>query len=318
VHSTGGLAAEPNTSGRVRQRPERSVLRSFLSRLSLGTIVPILVGLSVSTVPLHAQVAAGNVTSLVGSASIERAGSSIDVTVGLPVQVADQVAVSTGGKVTITLSDGSILEVGSSSTIVIDEELLGPGGARASTRVHLLAGILRSVAKHTAGTPPNFEVRTTNAILAARGTTFDTQYTDGTRRPGYGATMQFTDERTLMGTVGARNAAGGGEVSVPAGYETTIAGDSAPNTPGPINSTGIPWSGIEKLTATEPPPQIAGGGGGGAAGAGGGGAGASAPSGGGIGPGVAALPPAVGVISPPPPPPPPPPMVPSSLPGFPK
>ena len=93
--------------------------------------MPILVGLCVSTVPVHAQVAAGNVTSLIGTASIQRAGSSIDVPVGMPVQVPDQVVVSEGGKVTITLSDGSLLEVGSSSTIVIDEELLGPA-ARAS------------------------------------------------------------------------------------------------------------------------------------------------------------------------------------------
>src|SRR6516164_1692258 len=196
-------------------RLESCRLLSSLFRFILRTFVLILAGLCVSTSMARAQVAAGNVTSLVGSASIQRAGSSIDVTVGMPVQVADQVVVSTGGKVTITLSDGSILEVGSSSTIVIDEELLGPGGARASTRVHLLAGILRSVARHTSsGTLPNFEVHTPNAILAARGTTFDTQYTGGTRRFGYGATTQFTYERTLKGTVGARNAAGGQEVSV--------------------------------------------------------------------------------------------------------
>src|SRR5215469_11152646 len=256
--TTRGFAARPNGSGRVIPQLQPRRLFSSLFRVILRTITPILVGLCVSTSMAAAQVAAGNVTSLIGSASIQRAGTSIDVTVGMLVQVGDQVVVSTGGKVTITLSDGSILEVGSSSTIVIDEELLGPGGARASTRVRLLAGILRSVAKHTtAGAPPTFEVHTPNAILAARGTTFDTQYTGGTRRFGYGATTQFTDERTLKGTVGARNAAGGEEVSVPAGYETTIAGDSAPTSPGPINLTGIPWRGIERFTAVEPAPGMA-------------------------------------------------------------
>ena len=244
MRTTRGVATRPSGSGRLILRPEPCGLFLSLFRFILRTITPILAGLCVSTSMARAQVAAGNVTSLIGSASIQRAGSSIDVTVGIPVQVADQVVVSSGGKVTITLSDGSILEVGSSSTIVIDEELLGQGGARASTRVHLFAGILRSVAKHTAGTPPDFEVHTPNAILAARGTTFDTQYTGGTQRFGYGATTQFTYERTLRGTVGARNAAGGQEVPVPAGYETTIAGDSAPTSPGPINLTGIPWSGI--------------------------------------------------------------------------
>src|SRR5262249_7690634 len=141
--SIRGLAAKPNGSGRLVPRLERCMLLSPLFRFILLTIAPILVGLCMSKSAVHAQVAPGNVTSLVGTASIQRAGSSIDVTVGMPVQVSDEVVVSTGGKVTITLSDGSILEVGSSSTIVIDEELLGPGGARASTRVHLLAGILR-------------------------------------------------------------------------------------------------------------------------------------------------------------------------------
>src|SRR5262245_26343487 len=228
MQTTRGVAAGLNGSGRLIRRLESCRLLSSLFCLIIRTITPILVGLWVSTSMARAQVAAGNVTSLIGSAGVQRAGSSINVTVGMPVQVADQVVVSTGGKVTITLSDGSILEVGSSSTIVIDEELLGPGGARESTRVHLLAGILRSVARHTsAGALPNFEVHTPNAILAARGTPFDTQYTGGTRRFGYGATTQFTDERTLKGTVGARNVAGGEEVSVPAGYETTIAGASA-------------------------------------------------------------------------------------------
>jgi FecR protein len=304
---TGGLAARPNGSGKSIQRPEHSVLLSFISRLILGTVAPILVALCMSTGTVCAQVAAGHVTSLIGNASIQRAGSSLVVSVGMTVQVADQVVVSDGGKVTITLSDGSLLEVGSSSTIVIDEELLGPGGARASTRVHLLTGILRSVAKHTSGsTLPNFEVRTPNAILAARGTTFDTQYTSGTRRSGYGTATQFTDERTLIGTVAARNAIGGQEVSVPAGYEITIAGDAAPTSPGPINSTGIPWKGGERFTATEPAPGMGVGGAG------------AASTGTGIAPGVVLLPPTVGVISPPPPPPPPPPIVPPSLPAFPR
>src|SRR5215472_2810239 len=247
MQTTRGVAAGPNGSGRLIPRLQTRRLFSSLFRVILRTVTPILVGLCVSASMAAAQVAAGNVTSLIGSASVQRAGSSIVVTVGMAVQVADQVIVSTGGKVTITLSDGSILEVGSSSTIVIDEELLGPGGARASTRVRLLAGILRSVARHTsAGTLPNFEVHTPNAVLAARGTTFDTQYTGGTRRFGFGSATQFTDERTLKGTVGARNAIGGEEVSVAAGYETTIAGIAAPTSPGPLNFTGIPWRGIER------------------------------------------------------------------------
>ena len=300
MHTTRGLSALPPASGKLQSG--RAALLSSRLCLFLGIVALIFVGLGQSVGPACAQDAAGSVTSVVGTASIKRAGKSIDVTVGMPVQVADQVVVSVGGKVTVTLSDGSVLEIGPSSTLVIDEQLLGQNGARASTRVHLLAGILRSVAKHgSGGSLPNFEVHTPNAIMAVRGTTFDTQYTRGAQRSGYGAATEFTDERTLVGTVGVRNAAGGEEVSVPAGFQTTVAGDLTPTSPQSITLQGIPWIGIEAFTITEPPPENE----------------VNQPP---PAPplGNPALPPNVGVISPPPPPPPPPPLAPPSLPSFPR
>lgn len=211
-------------------------------------------------VPAFAQEVAGTVTSIKGSASVQRAGGAIDVTLGMSVQVADQIAVAAGGKVTVTLSDGSLLEAGPSSTIVIDQQLLGAGGARASTRVSMLAGILRSVVKHSShGNPPNFEVHTPNAILAARSTMFDTSYSQGERRFGYDECNQFTDVQTYKGSVGIRNAANpkAAETSVGAGYETTVACDSSPQSPGPLGMTGIPSHGISALTETEPGAVIA-------------------------------------------------------------
>ena len=59
--------------------------------------------------------------------------------------------------------------------MVIDQMVLDSAGARGFTRIKLLAGILRSVVKHSShGNPPNFEVHTPNATLAARSTMFDT------------------------------------------------------------------------------------------------------------------------------------------------
>ena len=201
-----------------------------------------------------AQNAAGSVTALSGSASLQRAGSMSDVTVGMMVQTGDQIAVKEGGQVTITLNDSSILNAGSASTLIIDEQLLDAGGGRSSTKVRLLAGILRSVARHSVrGTLPNFEVHTPNAILAVRGTTFDTSYSQGQQRFGFGSCTEFTDEQTYKGTVGVKNAAtpNGLEVSVPSGYETTVVCDAPPLDPGPLGMTGIP-SGGGVLTATEP------------------------------------------------------------------
>src|SRR5882757_9342585 len=219
---------------------------------SIGVTIVLII---VAQVPAFAQTSAGSVTSVVGSANLQRAGATMTVTVGMAVQTGDQLVVDDSGRVTITLIDGSILEAGSSSTMVIDQMLLDSNGARSSTRIKLLTGILRSVVKHSShGNPPNFEVHTPNATLAARSTMFDTAYSQGSRPFAFGDCHQFTDEQTYKGTVGAKNAAtpDADEVSVEAGYETTIACNSAPTEPGPLGMTGIPGNGTGAFTASEP------------------------------------------------------------------
>jgi hypothetical protein len=114
--------------------------------------------------------------------------------------------------------------------------------------------MLRSVVKHSSrGNPPNFEVHTPNAILAARSTMFDTAYTQGSRRFGFGDCHQFTDEQTYKGTVGVKNAdsSDAEETSVEAGYETTVACNAPPESPGPLGMTGIPSNGASTFTASE-------------------------------------------------------------------
>jgi hypothetical protein len=247
-----------NTLSDFEHVPQKRAL-SRIKFVLMGTVLALIV-CGGWLVPAFAQTVAGTVTKLKGSASVRRAGSTMDVTLGMSVEVADQITVPAGGKVTVTLSDGSLLEAGPSSTIVIDQQLLGAGGARASTKVSMLAGILRSVVKHSSyGNPPNFEVHTPNAILAARSTMFDTSYWQGERRFGYGECDRFTDVQTYKGSVGVRNAANpeAAETSVGAGYETAVACDSSPQSPGPLGMTGIPSHGISALTETEPGAVIA-------------------------------------------------------------
>jgi hypothetical protein len=144
--------------------------------------------------------------------------------------------------------------------LVIDEQLLGPGGAVASTKIGLLAGILRAIDRHTSsGSPANFQVHTPNAILSVRGTKFDTSYSEGARRYGFGDSTRFTDIKAYEGSVGARNAAlpSSEETTVNAGYETTIAGDSPPLAPGPLGMTGIPFGDVNSLVGDSPSAGIA-------------------------------------------------------------
>jgi hypothetical protein len=130
----------------------------------------------------HAQSRAGSITALSGSARITRSGHSFAALYGAPIDVGDNIATAPNGNVTITLSDGSQIELSGGSTLVIEQNLLNASGARESTKLGLLQGLVHAVVRVTAGTPPNFEVHTPNAVASARGTVFDVSYEKGVAR----------------------------------------------------------------------------------------------------------------------------------------
>jgi hypothetical protein len=196
-----------------------------------------------------AQTAVGSVTVLSGTASLQRAGDRYDMPVGIPVYIGDQITVNRG-HLTITLADGSMLKAGATTVLSIDEQLLGPGGAGSSTKIGLFAGILRAIVKRTSsGSPPNFQVYTPNAILSVRGTKFDTAYSDGVNRSGFGECTRFTDTKVYEGRVGARNASlpSSSETTINAGYETTIACGLPPLAPGPLGTTTPSFGDVDTL-----------------------------------------------------------------------
>ncbi|HJU29264.1 MAG TPA: FecR family protein [Candidatus Binataceae bacterium] len=130
----------------------------------------------------YAQSRAGTVTNLSGSAQITRAGRSFAAVYGAPIDVGDNIATASGGNITITLTDGSQIELSGDSKLVIQENQLNAAGVRQSTKLGLLQGLVRAVVRVTAGTPPNFEVHTPNAVASARGTIFDVSYEKGVAR----------------------------------------------------------------------------------------------------------------------------------------
>ncbi len=214
----------------------------------------------------QAQSSAGSVTVLEGTASLQRGGNRLDVVVGTVVDIGDTITVESG-HLTIVLNDGSVLKAGTSSVLKVDEQLLGPAGAVASTKVSLYAGILRSIVRHTSsGDLPNFKVNTPNAIISVRGTKFDTAYSEGAQRRGFGDCTRFTDIKGYEGRVGARNAAlpSSDETAIDGGYETTIACDSPPLQPGPLGMTGIPFGNVDTFVGDVPgaatAPPVGGGG----------------------------------------------------------
>jgi len=148
--------------------------------ISPTTLAIALMVISLTTVcaasQARAATVAGSISALSGTATITRGAASIPAADGTAVDVGDRIVTAAGSNVTVTLTDGSQIEVTDSSNLTIDENTLNADGTRASTKVSLLSGMVRSLVRSTAGTPPNFEVHTPNAVASARGTNFDVDY----------------------------------------------------------------------------------------------------------------------------------------------
>ncbi len=178
--------------------------------------------------------AAGSVTLATGRVEVQRGGAAIAAAPGMGVNVGDRLVTGPDGHLIVLLTDGSRLELADSTSIAVDQH------AGANTRVSLATGILRSFVNFTSGgTPPNYEVHTPNAIAAARGTKYDTAWTEGVVRPGYAGCTRYTDVSVYDGLVAFANAANPtAAVEIAAGYESTVPCDKIPTAPGPLGMTG--------------------------------------------------------------------------------
>jgi FecR protein len=171
-----------------------------------------------------AQIGVGSITAINGNATITRGTRTFAATYGAPIDVGDRVTTANNGRLTITLTDGSQLELTESSTLLISQNLLNPNGRRAKTTVTLLDGLVRSLVRVTAGTPPNYEVHTPNAVASARGTTYDTYHTDNGNRSGFPGCKEFTDVLVYDGRVDVSSLANPSSptVQLHTGQKTTV------------------------------------------------------------------------------------------------
>ena len=138
--------------------------------------------------------------------------------------VGDRIITGDNGHIFVLFTDQSTVELSDSTNMVVDQH------AGTSTHVDLLVGKLRSLVNRTVGAnTPNFEVHTPNAVAAARGTLFDTAFFSGPRSSGV---HDFTDVSVYQGVVNLANVnhlAGG--IDIPAGFESTVAGNLGPTKP---------------------------------------------------------------------------------------
>jgi hypothetical protein len=179
-----------------------------------------------------AQVSAGTIKELHGTADIQRNGRSIAATPAMAVMPGDKLETLGRANVTIELLDGSQLTLSDASSVVIDRATTSV----ADSTIELFKGRLRSVVNIAAGKLPRFEVHTPNAVAAVRGTDFDTEYIEGKPCPGFPQCLRYTDVGVSKGIVNVRNPTSSKSISVrvTAGYETTVPCELPPAPPAPL------------------------------------------------------------------------------------
>jgi hypothetical protein len=108
---------------------------------------------------------------------------------------------------------------------VVVENTLDAQGVRERTRIDLLGGLLHSLVRHAPGNTPNYEVHTPNAVAAARGTNYDTDYQEGVERKNHRGCRKYTDVAVYDGVVEVSNPQSpqSGSVMVKKGHKTTVA-----------------------------------------------------------------------------------------------
>jgi hypothetical protein len=175
----------------------------------------------------RAQNAAGTVSSASGGVQIQHGAAIVAAKPGAPVDQSDRIVSGVEGVAVIILSDGSQLELSPSTDITLDQYT---SGGSTPTRVSLASGILKSAVKRTAGTPANYQVRTPNAIVTARGTAFYTSYTASSPQTGnLPGVSHYTEVAVIEGTINlAQAAAPDRGVEIAQGTTGTVAGDEHP------------------------------------------------------------------------------------------
>jgi len=100
--------------------------------LHLVIVFVVALTLSAASRAMAQATPAGAVTSLTGDVHIERGGTTVPATPGTPVGVGDRIVSGPNSRATITVTDNRKLELDESSSLVINQQMLGPNSATPS------------------------------------------------------------------------------------------------------------------------------------------------------------------------------------------
>lgn len=130
----------------------------------------ILIIVFILSVSLSASVA--KVTSLRGTASIERASQTTTATLGSELESKDIIATSANSKAQLTFKDNTIITMGKQSRFSIDEYLFD-SSKTSNAKFNVISGTIRTMSgKIGKIAPDKFTVTTKTATIGIRGTDF--------------------------------------------------------------------------------------------------------------------------------------------------
>jgi hypothetical protein len=219
-------------------REEMIVIKRGVSRLARFHWLLLTLILALPLTGEAAEIRAGSVTDIQGSAKLERNGRSSALAVAISIMIGDKIATASKSSLTVGLIDGSKLTLSESSSIVIDQSVVDPAiaGLADTFFVKLFRGTLQSIVTPKTGSARQFEVHTPNAVVGVRGTDFKTEYIEGKPCPGFPQCLRYTDVGVYKGIVEVSNPTSPKPVTVrvTSGYETTVPCELPPASPGPL------------------------------------------------------------------------------------
>lgn len=203
-------------------------------QLSIRLIAAVLsFALTLQCATAFAQAPVGEVTSINGVAKLRRGGSDINLAPSMPIEVRDTLGTAAKAELTVKFHDGSELILSESSSYTVERyEMTAP---RRQASIGLWSGHIRALVEFGAGSLPDFEVHTPNAIAAVRGTEFETAFIEGRPCPEDRTCLRYTTVGVFHGVVSVANILNPAQaVQVTEGYETTVACESPATSPAPL------------------------------------------------------------------------------------
>jgi hypothetical protein len=172
----------------------------------------------------------GRVMALTGQATVQHTGSAqaVPLTMLSPLYQGDLIRTQAAAKVRMALVDGTTLALGEQSTVRISDFVYAPAQQTRKSLLTVVEGIFRVLTTVLPGS--TFEVHTTNAVAAVRGTDWLGQVQrDATAMVVLQGDVEVTQARLEVQ----------GSVRLTAGLGTDVLGQQPPTPPKPWGAARV-------------------------------------------------------------------------------